>query len=193
MWTDQQSQIFGEALSDLWTDAEIETPSGEETALEDIRLGLSVCGQSLEDLASWLQAHDGLEFADLAAWLRASSYSIEDLAAELSAYSQSLEDMPVELATVVRILQDVTTYLSCWGLSFENWGADLRAAGYLLKNLRTHLQAVSPIVLQDFMSYLSATDGGVLDDLSMRLMAVSIAPAYQSVVAQRISSITHEV
>jgi hypothetical protein len=33
----------------------------------------------------------------------------------------------------------------------------------------------------------------VLDDVSMRLMAGSIAPAYKSVVAQRIAAITHEV
>jgi len=147
----------------------------------------------MEDLASWLRAHNGQEFEDLASWLQASSYSIVDLTTALSAYSQSLQDIPVALATVVRILQDVTTYLSCWGLALADWGADLRAAGYLHKNLQTHLQAVSPTVLQDCMSYLSATDGGVLDDLSMRLMAVSIAPAYKSVVAQRIASITHEV
>jgi len=175
----------------VWKFAGEET--SQETALEDVRLELSAYWQSMEDLASWLRAHDGSEIEDLAAWLRASSYSIEDLTTALSAYSQSLENIPVELATVAQILQDFTTYLSCWGLSLEDWGADLWAAGYLLKNLQTHLQAVSPTVLQDFMSYLSATDGGVLDDLSMRLMAVSIAPAYKSVVAQRIASITHEV
>jgi hypothetical protein len=175
----------------VWKFAGEET--SQETALEDVRLELSAYWQSMEDLASWLRAHNGQEFEDLASWLQASSYSIVDLTTALSAYSQSLQDIPVALATVVRILQDVTTYLSCWGLALADWGADLRAAGYLHKNLQTHLQAVSPTVLQDCMSYLSATDGGVLDDLTMRLMAVSIAPAYQSVVAQRIASITHEV
>ena len=175
----------------VWKFTDSDSPIVE--ALEDARLDLSAYYRSMEDLKGWLRAHDGQEFEDLAAWLRASSYSIVDLTTALSAYYQSLEDIPVELATVVRILQDVTTYLSCWGLALADLGADLRASGYLLNNLQTHLQAVSPTVMQDCMSYLSATDGGVLDDVSMRLMAVSIAPAYQSVVAQRIASITHEV
>lgn len=90
LWTDINLELFGELPTDSWSLADLLEPSEGTTELEDCSLDLSAYYQTLENLASWLRAHDGLEFDDLAASLEAAGYSLENLTLSLEAFAQSL-------------------------------------------------------------------------------------------------------
>jgi hypothetical protein len=116
------------------------------------------------------------------------------LAAErYTAYFQFLENAKLPLSAVAEDLKDLRTYFACFGIAMDDCATDLRVAGFFRQDLKTVLQAVSPTVLQDLLVHLSATDGTVFQDMGVGLMAVATAPAFRSIVAQRLSSIMHEV
>lgn len=169
-----------------------EEPAGEIT-LEDASLELSAYYQALEDLLSWLSATDGIETEDLCASLLTWAESMDDLGAELSAYLQQFENAGSSLQTVAQVLNDLKMHLEVFGLDLSDLSMWFQAAGYRLNDMKTLLQAVSPTVLINLMMFLSSTDGTILNDCRMRLNAVRMAPAFQSIVAQRLSANIHEV
>ena len=161
--------------------------------LVDAKLELSTYYQSLEDLKSLLRAHDGVELEDLRTWLIAAGVSLDDLGSWLSTENQTLEDARFHVCTVAQVLSDLKMRLDVLGLDLSDLSTWCQAAGYRTDSLKAWLQAVSPTVLQDLMMLLAATDGTILSDCRMALSTVGMAPAFRSIVAQRLSANIHEV
>jgi hypothetical protein len=176
----------------VWKFAE-STPAEGTTELEDASLDLAAYYQSMEDLATWLQAHDGVELEDVMTYLAVCGLSIEDLGLSFEAYHQSMEDLALALTTLGLGLTDIRTWLSVNGQERQDLASRLTSAGQGYSMLPTTLQAVSPTVFLDLGLYLSATSGTVLDSLGLALYAVKTAPAFQSIVAQRLESVMADV
>ena len=171
---------------------------GALTELEDASLNLEVMGQGLEDLSSFLRAHDGVELHDFQAVLEAQGWRLEDLASFLSAYHESMDDADMDLQTWGTHYDDMKQQLAAWHQhmedmksSFETWAtkyddakAFLEAAGWHIEDLGTWLstygQEVSHLsawlhaakdVLKDLAMFLYAASGEVLGDLGCFLYA----------------------
>jgi len=127
----------------VWKFAGEET--SQETALEAVRLELSAYGQSLEDLASWLRAHDGLELEDFASFFEASTISLEDLVSYLSAYYQSIEDAGFDLSTWGTDYKDALTWLAAFIQTFEDAKTDFWAAATEYVDLKSSLWVVATV------------------------------------------------
>lgn len=121
----------------------LSTEFGEETALEDASLDLSAYYQTLENLGSWLRAHDGTEFDDMAATLEAAGYSLDDFTQSLAAYLQSVEDLGVDLSSVATWREDLAQWLAAYFQSLENQPVDLEALATVYDHLSTHLDALA--------------------------------------------------
>ena len=189
----------------VWKFVPAET--GDQTALEDVSLDLGAYYQSIENIATYLRAHDGIEVEDLLSFLAAYYESLEDIGSDLSAYYQAVEDAVALLQTCTYSLEDVRPSLQAAALVFENLKTDLTAlgnaredlitsfyvAGYARHDLSTYLAAVIPLVLSDLGVYFEATDGTALSSVRTYLAAVKRAPSFRSVMAQRVSSVMQEV
>ena len=62
-----------------------------------------------------------------------------------------------------------------------------------LQDIKTYLYTTDGIVLQDIKTYLYTTNGTVLQDIKLCLKTVMVNPTYNTVVAQRLSSVLSEV
>jgi hypothetical protein len=161
--------------------------------LTDARLDLSAYGQVLEDLSSWLLAHDGLEFSDLVTSLATIGYSLTDLVMYLEAQSGFTEDMQSWLATLAENRADLATLLYAMGYGTADPPISLQAARWLVMDLSCSLEAVTSTILCDLYMDLVATDGAVLLDAGLYLAAVHAAPTFYSTTAQRIAAVITEV
>lgn len=175
-----------------------------ETALEDASLDLAAYYQSMEDLASWLRAHDGLEIEDLASELSAWYESMEDLGLDMAAWHESLEDMPASLAAAAFMGEDVRALLHAAALSFGDLMGWFRAVAESREDLTTSLmagkdayhdlfvyaEATNGIVRVDWGLSLEVLDNTALNDFGIWLGAIVQPPAFRSVVAQRLMAVT---
>jgi len=171
----------------------VEYSTGEQTALEDISLDLAAYYQKQEDLASFLRAHDGVEFRDLLSQLAAFLQTTEDLPVELSAYYEELKDLGVYLETWATQYKDLAGDFDAKGQSIESLMSRFETAKSKYKNLATFLSVTDGITLKSLAAFLSVTDGSVLNNLGLYLKAVQSVPAFRSITAQRVSSVVHEV
>ena len=177
------------------------------TALEDASLDLSAYCQSIEDLATCLRTHDGLELEDFLSYLAAHHQALEDVGSDFSAYFQSLEnasaslqacayskeDIRTFIQAAALVLEDVKTHLSALGDAREDLAAYFHAAGYAKNDLSTYLAAATPLVLSDLGVCFETTDGLSFSCIGVYLTAVKRAPSFRSVIAQRVSSVVQEV
>lgn len=133
---------------------QLSTDLGEETALEDASLDLSAYYQTLENLGSWLRAHDGIELSDLANSLEAAGYSLGDLALYLAAYLQSLEDLGVDLTAAVDFREDLGQWLAAYYQAQEDdLPVNLHAVATNYEHLATMLQTLATGCLNLPMSF----------------------------------------
>jgi hypothetical protein len=164
-----------------------------ELMLEDASLNLAAYYQKMEDLASFLRAHDGIEYRDLQTELAAFNLSEEDLSAWLAAYYESFDDLGASLETWATKYKDLGIDLDVKGQSMESLKSYLEAAKAEFKDLGSFLSVTDGNVLKDLGSFLSATDGEVFKDVGMHLKVVQSVPAFRSIIAQRVSSVIQEV
>lgn len=135
-------------------------------SLEDAALDLSAYAQALDDLASFLRAHDGLEYRDLQMLLEAVSYTmLRDFGVSLDALAEDFSSLP----------------------------ALLQAARERLGDLGAFLQATDAIVLNDMACFLFAHDGSVMNDLGLGLLAIADIPRFRSITAQKVSAVIHDL
>jgi len=164
-----------------------------DTELVDFRLNLSTVAYDLKDLATWLRAHDGIEYEDLQTLLAAYLQDTEDLPTYLTTLSQDFEDLMTRLQTWAWRTEDLPAFLKTLSLSLDDFKTALNVAGYDLSDLATFLSTASPTVLADLMTYFSATDGVARSDLATYLSAISLIPAHRAVMAQRLTGVISEV
>lgn len=175
-----------------------------ETALEDASLDLAAYYQAMEDLASWLRAHDGLEIEDLASELSAWYESMEDLGLDVAAWHESLEDVPAALEAASFMGEDIRTLLHAAALSYSDLMGWFRAVAESREDLMTWLaagkeafhdlpgyfEATNGVVRVDWGLFLEVLDNTALNDFGMWLGAIVQPPAFRSVVAQRLMAVT---
>jgi hypothetical protein len=164
-----------------------------QTELVDVRLHLSAYYQGLEDLLMLLTTTDGTTFEDLRLRLQAAGWTTEDLQLLMITALQDMQDLPLYLSTIGQQLKDLKLHMAAYGRSIEDLRLLLKAAGSTKQDLKLYLSTVSSTVLKDFMLYLAATDGWGVRDLKLYLSAIRQVPSFQSVIAQRISSVMSEV
>lgn len=111
-----------------------------ETALEDASLDLSAYYQTLENLGSWLRAHDGTEFDDLAAVLEAAGYSLDDFTQSLAAYLQATEDFGAGLSSVATGWDDLAQWLAAYFQSLDDQSLDLETCSTAYDHLASSLE-----------------------------------------------------
>jgi len=131
------------------------------TALEDVSLDLAAYHQARSDLATLLEA--------------AYLLGLEDLAMALETWAFDLHDLPTVLQTAKIGRHDLATALD--------------AVGGYRQDLAMLLSAVSPLVRRDLRLFLTTTDGNARQDLTLALGAIQKAPAFRSVIAQRLVSV----
>ncbi|MFA5478144.1 MAG: SPRY domain-containing protein [Bacteroidales bacterium] len=183
---------FAYSIPDGFSAWDAEAPV-ELTELVDMRLHLSAYYQSLEDLRLFLMASDGTAWEDLKLRLQAAGWTTEDLQLLMITALQDMQDLPLYLSTIGQQLKDLKLHMAAYGRSIEDLRLLLKAAGSTKQDLKLYLSTVSSTVLKDFMLYLAATDGWGVRDLKLYLSAIRQVPSFQSVIAQRISSVMSEV
>jgi hypothetical protein len=162
-------------------------------ALEDASLELSAYYQALENLGGWLRAHDGVELDDLAGYLVAWATAFDDQGAYLEAQNAFMENLFAWLSAVPEDREDFYGLMEAVGVEFSDAKCDLTAGSYAFASLTAYLTAADGTVLSDLVAYLATTDGSMLIDGQMWLSAITPAPAFKSVVAQRLSPVLSEV
>lgn len=171
-----------------------------QAELEDASLDLAAYYRGMDDLGSFLRAHDGIELHDLLGKLEAAAWNIEDLAGFLSAYYEGMDDAGMDLDTWGTHYDDLKAFLSAWFQHLEDMGIDLEtwatgyangktfmwAAAFAFKDLQTWLAANAQALASlgarletgkhafgNLELFLSATDGIVLNNMGCFLYAGS--------------------
>lgn len=172
-----------------WGAEEVE----ESTFIEDTSLDLSAYYCKLENLQAFLRAHDGIEFHDIQAALAAYNLSEEDFASWLGAFLEDKSDFGAILETWATQYKDLAGNFDVKGQSIESLMSQFETAKAKYKNLSTYLSVTGGDVLKDLAAFLSVTDGAVMKNLGLSLRATKSIPAFRTNVAQRVSSVVHEV
>ena len=167
--------------------------SQNQVMMADASLDLSAYGRALENLQAFLRAHDRVELHDLQATLEAFSLSTEDFSTLLIAALESTEDFTVNFETWATQYKDLAGDFDVKGQSIESLMSRFETAKAKYKNLAAVLSVTDGSVLKDLAAFLSVTDGSALANLGLYLKAVQSVPAFRSIIAQRVSSVVHEV
>ena len=168
---------------------------GSEASLfiEDASLDLSAYSCTLENLQAFLRAHDGIELRDLQAAIEAFHLSTKDFSTLLIAALESTGDFAADFETWATQYKDLAGDFDAKGQSIESLTARFETAKAKYKNLAAFLSVTDGSVLKDLTAFLSVTDGSVLKNLGLSLKTIQSMPAFRSIIAQRVSSVVHEV
>jgi len=99
----------------------------------------------------------------------------------------------VDAWAVALILEDWRAKLEAVGYSSEDFAAELQLLACAYHHLKCDSQAGDSTVLLDLAMDLQATDGQVELDFGLVLQTLPPAPAFKSMVVQRLDSVRTEV
>lgn len=171
----------------------VPSPGGPREELQDASLKLGAFSLSLDDFASFLRAHDGLEFEDFRSRLIGVGLELEDLNGFLSAYYQSMEDAPLFLWNFGEVLRDLQAKLGAIGLSVEVLPFVMNAIGYRLEDFGLKAVLTDGVALHDFQTILEASRGETFNNIRLSLRTRRHTSSLKTVRAQRTGSVTRRV
>ena len=119
--------------------------------------------------------------------------SEEDFTGWLGAFFEDKSDLGAILETWATQYKDLAGDFDAKGQSIESLMSHFSTAKYNFMNLAAFLSVTDGDVLKDLAAFLSVTDGTVLKNLGLSLRATKSIPAFRSNIAQRVSSVVHEV
>jgi len=136
-------------------------------------------------------------------------YELKNASLNLSAYYQKLtnfeaylrahdglefRDLQSYLSVISGfILKDGKLNLDVAGQNISDFIMGLAASKIKMRDLVTYLSATDGTVLNNWATWLTVTDGTTLKDLGVYLQTISAIPAFRSVTAHRLSSVMSEV
>jgi len=170
-----------------------EEEAGGSTYIEDASLDLSAYSRALENLQSYLRAHNGIELRDLTTTLEAFSLGTEDFSTLLIAALESTGDFAANFETWATQYKNLAGTFDVKGQAVESLMSFLETARAEYKSLAAFLSVTDGSILNDLCAFFSVTDGSTLKNLGLYLKAVQSVPAFRSITAQRVSSVVHEV
>lgn len=138
------------------------TETAFEESYENQSTVLSAYNQAIEDIISFLRAHDGLEFQDLNSFMVAAEWTTDDLVLNLLAYLQVLEDQRTEFRTWGTGYEDLKSALYAYFLAVEDVSCDLQTLATGYENFKNHLKVVATGYV-DFKTYLEAYSSSIHD------------------------------